>query len=237
MRLFFLFLTFALVASPAVRAEEPLRRREAAAPTAAADDSEGRLAYIQALFERERVPAKWWSFGWQAGFGVIVAGQAIWAGVTDDIDTRRERGVGAGAASIGFISQFPAWLPSRNANARVAALATTDTAERLAFAESILHEGYKRERFTRRILTHLGGLVVAGTSSMVLWQVWDLNTKAAINFPIALSVGQARIWTQPTMSLRTWEAYDAAYGETGDPQKISFHVVPQPRGLGFALTF
>lgn len=219
-----------------------LSRRQVAEPIAVDSDLAGRLAYIQDLFAREERPATLWTFGWQAGFGAIAAGQALWAlgaHLNDNTAVMRERGVGAAAASIGFFTQFLSWLPSRNANQQLAAMPATTPdalAQKLKRAELLLYEGYKRERFTRQVLTHLGGLAVAGGSALILWKVYDLDQQAAINFPIALSVGQLRIWTQPVLSLRGWRAYGAAYGHK-QPSSVSFSLLPQPQGLVAVLSF
>ncbi|RMF17378.1 MAG: hypothetical protein D6761_04390 [Candidatus Dadabacteria bacterium] len=227
-----LFLVLVSLVLPTVSRADDLGRREVAEPAAAVSDTAGRLEYILEILDREQRPAKWWTWGWQVGFAAIALGQGTWALVSDDPDVKAERGVGAVAASIGTISQINAWLPSRKGRAAVSATGPIEA--RLAEAEDVLKAGYKKERFTRGILTHLGALAVAGGSALILWKVYDLPDKAAINFPIALSVGQLRVWSSPILSLRGWQAYESAYPKQ---QKVSFGIMPQRKGLALALRF
>ncbi len=206
---------------------------------------QARIDYIQEIFDREQKPWKMWVYGWIAGFGTLVAGQGMWALLTDDPDTRTERGVGASAATVGFVTSFLGLgKPVKKAELLRDTEATTpeELQAKLEYAESLLRDTADKQKFGRGPLTHLASLAIASTTTMLLWQKYDLPEKAGPNFPTAISVGQLKVWTQPVLSLRGRQAYEYVYGTEGlawvpSRKRVTWALAPSPRGVGAVVRF
>lgn len=175
----------------------------------------------------------WW-WGWAGGYAAMTIGQGAVALVTSDSDLRINMLVGASSSFLGFgfvlLTDFPAryavseldQMPDETEQAR---------ATKHQRARELLCASAQAENDGRSWIIHVLGITVAAAQGLILWLAFDLPVDGAINAAVSLLISEAQIWTQPTRAIADWQA------TSSEDTELHLAIVPNPGGVGLALTF
>lgn len=203
-------------------------------------DDHARLAWIQARLAAHDRKAKAWWRGWTAGYASLAMAQGAGLLLLDDPDLQPTLIVGAIGSTLGTFGMLISPMrPVRHYAGRAGDL-HADNPAALPLAEGLLDDAARRAREGRGVVNHLLGAAVALGGSAWLWLDRDMPVEAATNLVISLAVGQAQIWTQPTVWIDESAAYRAqAWQARGaaEPPAPRWSLLPQAGGVSLALAF
>jgi hypothetical protein len=213
---------------------------EGASPVLTSVEGEQRLTYLEGALSRAGEQSTKWGGVWRATFQTAAAVQFSLALVAKKEADRIDLTANGIKASTGFLFALVFRLPAERHDTPWGDRPWTDgpLCARVASAEAALANDAKFEKRGRSIgMQALGigfNLAVGITQFVLHRRLWSV----ALTTISGAVVGEARVFTQPTVATESYEAYLAGKLET---TKVSIipTIVPVPGGaeMGVALTF
>lgn len=191
-----------------------------------------RIDFIQASFDKGQPPAKLWSYGWTAVYGIATIAETVQA-----ISSRHDRVssiVEASESLLGvaalIIDPFHA-RSSGNDLRQIPENTPEEQKAKLEKAENWLERNYNQEKLGRSWLTHLGAVAVSIIGAGIVWHN-EGRKNALINGLGCLIGGELLIWTQPTRGIKDRDEYRKKYKDiyNGIPQK-GYFIAPSSNGV------
>lgn len=191
-----------------------------AAPSAQADeaDDRARLRFLVGRLEANHPRAALWYHGWTNAFAASAAVQGAVAVTTESPSLRARATVGFYTSTLATLSM--ALLPQASVfgTERLRELPETNAVEvrhKRARAERELELAAAHEKLGKSWLAYASAVAVSATSGYVLWKHYDLPGPALLMVAVSVPIGQLKIATQPTGSIRAWEEYQTTFGRSG----------------------
>jgi hypothetical protein len=182
-----------------------------------------RLQTIQRMLEAGKPNADRWWWGWLAGYGAATVAQGAIGLTNGDLDTRQDMALGAATTFLGAMGQVIAPMTPSSAPkefSRFPENTTEARREKLAKAETLLHECAQREKDGRSWKTHALTGAVNAAGGIVVWLGFKRSFWEGVgNFALNTAVTEIQIWTQPTRAIHDEDLY--------------FQEHPSDQGLGF----
>ncbi len=218
----------ALLAPRAVLADEvgdlgrqrgPFDRATASdASRAGAGDDRARLSFLVGRLEAGYPRAALWYDVWTYGFTASAALQGAVAATTSNPNLRARATIGYYTSTLATLSMVLLPQPSVYGTEGLRKLPETSALEvrhKVAEAERVLERAAKIERLGRSWLAYTSALAVSASSGLVLWRYYDRPGAALFLVAVSVPIGQLKIATQPTSSIRAWDEYREKYGVSG----------------------
>jgi hypothetical protein len=127
--------------------------------------------------------------------------------MTDEVEERTDHTIGAARAGLGLLVTVPFVPPSLKHGMPLRRKASNEEAKAwVADAEERFQKAADMERRGHSWIPHVATLAVSGGAAFYLLQVEDHPKEAAITLAGGIVVGELKVWTQPKVA---WRAYDA----------------------------
>ncbi len=215
------------------------------------DQVKERLGFLESALTSAQPRAKFWWYGWIAGYSgaaLVQAGLAAanWDKTGDDKDFAEDMLVGGVTCALGsaglLISPFvPAYKPGSLRNLPEGTL--EDRQAKLIKAEELLRECAERERKGRGWLTHGLNLGVNAAAGLVTVLVFDRPwSEGLLTLAISESVSLLNIFSQPRRAQRDLKNYEIKFlGKPGTYREgtagPTWYFGVHPGGLSFGIRF
>jgi hypothetical protein len=219
----------------------------AAAETPSDAEVSRRLAFIEARLARGTGPANLWWHSWYFGWTALSMGQAVWAIVTPDKDTRIDMAVGAAASTLAVIPLGVLKFPARTAwqdLSRVHANSPEARRRKLTFAEHLLEATAKDEKLRRSWVNHATSIGVSIGVGLLLGVGYGRPRTGLLNALGGIALSEIQIWTTPTAAIDDFAEYQKLRGTptafvpmtVNRPvmPKVGISVLPQPGGISIS---
>ncbi len=201
------------------------------------EDVQGRIAYLDARLADGETSATRWSWAWVGIYTALAAGNYVIAGLSDDRANRIDFIARGTLSTIGLVTTVLLWPATATASKAPRAL-PSDTpaqrAEKLAAYEASLAKAARGDAFGTSWKAHLIGFGVNGLAGAAIAVLDERPKQGALVFAGGFIVAEIKIFTRPTPSLRTKEAYESY---APPPAITSVSVIPTSNGVMALGTF
>jgi hypothetical protein len=182
-----------------------------------------RLGFLEERLDREQNGAWWWQWGWTAFYAGAMTYSIVDA-IGDDSENHKDRNAGivnavqsAGALTYMLIAPHPA---ARGAAPMREVVGTTraDRERRLAVGEAVLMRSADRAEQPYRFLPHALTVGINLAAGGIIWAVSD-RTHAMRSTLAGIAIGEARLWTMPSLGRIDLADYSSRFGGTTTQQR------------------
>jgi hypothetical protein len=220
--------TFFVAASIlAIATASPVAAQDQAPRLALSRMSDGeldqRLGFLEERFDREKNGAWWWQWGWTT-FYLGALTYTIVDAVSDDSSEHKDRNASivngvqsAGALAYMLIAPHPAArgaAPMRE----VPGATRADREQRLAVGEEILMRSADRAENPYRFWPHALTIGINLAAGGIIWGISD-KTHAMRSTLWGIAIGEARLWTLPSLGRIDLSDYRSRFGGAATQQR------------------
>jgi hypothetical protein len=177
-----------------------------------------RLGFLEERLDRERNGAQWWQWGW-TGFFVGATTYSIVVAATDDSGNHKDRDTAivnavqsAGGLAHMLLSPHPARFGADPMRLAPGA-SRTEREQQLAVGEGILARSADRAEQPYRLLPHALSLGVNLIAGGIIWGIADRTHAIRSTIP-GILIGEARLWTLPSLGRIDLADYNTRFGGT-----------------------
>lgn len=170
-----------------------------------------RTTFLQAELGAGERSATTWSWAWVGIYGALTAGNFTIAALTDSRDNRVDFIARGSLSTIGLVTSIALWPAAASATQGPSALPANTPDERetkLRAYERSLAKVVKGDSFGTSWKAHAIGFGVNGLAGALVAFGDGRPKQGALVFLGGFAVAEIRIFTRPTRSLRTRDAYE-----------------------------
>jgi hypothetical protein len=201
-----------------------------------------RLGFLEERLDRERSGAWWHHWGW-TGFYVAATAYSIGVAVGDDSGNHKDRNTGivnavqsAGGVAYMLLSPHPA-RNGADPMREIAGTTRADRERRLAVGEEVLMRSADRAEQPYRFLPHALTVGINLAAGGIIWAVAD-RTHAIRSTVAGIAIGEARLWTMPSLGRIDLADYNARFGGATTQQRAGFGAAEKSAmGVAFKVPF
>jgi hypothetical protein len=157
------------------------------APTDVTKTVPTEVAAMAPLLQRDARAVRTWWWGWLGGFSALTVGQGALYLTSDDEDFKAGQLVGAAGSTLGVLGTL------------IHAVQPYDVPAD-GDLHALLADRAAREIEGRGWVNHTLNAAVNVASGAVLWGYYKQPGSAAFTFVAGMLIGEAQIWTQPTLA-------------------------------------
>ncbi|MDD4644376.1 MAG: hypothetical protein PHY99_00135 [Bacteroidales bacterium] len=204
-----------------------------------------RIQCIQTMLQQDKINTDRWWYGWLGGYSAATVGQGAVSMMSDDKSTQQDMALGAATTALGAVGQLIAPLhPGRQAELLINLPESTcgERLAKLAVAEEYLKKSAETEKLGKSWKAHALYGAVNLSSGLITWLGFNRSIWAGVgNLAMNTVISEVQIWTQPTRSMKNYEAYCRKYNPgimtAGYKPRPEVYLCAAPGGVGMKIVF